>query len=83
MLLGFALIGEQFIARQFDRRHVGHVFVVDDEIDRVVREGQGFGIGPGSQASPAALFGPLGLQLQERAGDVERDVPDALPFEWQ
>ena len=61
MLLGFALIGEQLIARQFDRRHVGHVFVVDDEIDRVVREEEGFGIGPGSQASPTALLGPLGL----------------------
>ena len=24
MLLGFALVGEQFIARQLDRRHVGH-----------------------------------------------------------
>ena len=74
---------EEFFPGQLHRRHVGHVLVVDDEVDGVVFEGQPFAVGAGADAAPASGLGTGDLQFEEGLGDVEGDVPDGLFFEGQ
>ena len=51
----------EFLPGQLHRRHVGHVFVVDDEVDGVVFEGQPFAVGAGADAAPASGLGAADL----------------------
>ena len=83
MLRRVACSHEEFFPGQLHRRHVGHVFVVDDEIDGVILERQPFAIGAGADAAPPSGFSAGDLQLEEGLRDVEGDVPDGLFFKRQ
>ena len=83
MLRSVACSIEEFFFGQFHRRHVGHVFVVDDKVDGVVFEGQPFAVGAGADAAPASGLGTGDLQREERLCDVEGNVPDVLLFKGQ
>src|SRR6185503_2379265 len=63
MLWSGACPGQQLLSRQLDRRHVGHVLVVDDQIHRIVLEGQRFRIGLRTTARPTAGFCAHQLKL--------------------
>lgn len=83
MLRPIACSIEEFFPGQLHRRHVGHVFVVDDEVNGVVFEGQPFAVGAGADAAPASGLGTGNLQREEGLCDVEGDVSDGLLFERQ
>lgn len=83
MLCGLACAFRELLAAELHRRHVGHIFVVDDEVDGVVSKGQAFAVGMGAGAGPAAGLRAFGLELQERARDIQRNVLNALFLEGQ
>src|SRR6185503_4345145 len=83
MLWRRARAGQQFLFRQLDRRHVSHILVVDDQIDRIILEGQPFGIRLRTAASPTTGFCPRELKLEEGLCDIDRTVSDALLFKGE
>jgi hypothetical protein len=83
MLRGLAPPLREFLAGQFDGRHVRHVLIVDDKVDRIVLEGQAFAVGMGAEAGPTAGLGSFGLELQEGAGDIQRHILNPLLLERQ
>src|SRR5574341_855555 len=83
MLFGIAGPCREFFLRELDRRHIGHVFVVDHKIDRILYERELLAVGSGADAAPTSFFGSLGLELQERVRNIERDIFYGLSFKRQ
>ena len=73
MLWRIACAIVKFLPGQFYRRHVGHVFVIDDEIDGAVFKGEPFAVGAGADAAPTAGFGAGDLQCRCADGQVTDD----------
>ncbi len=61
----------EFLLGQLNRCHVGHVLVVDDEIDRTISQRQLFSIGSGAGDVPSARFGSCDLEIEKWLRDIE------------
>ncbi len=72
--------GLGFLFGQLDRRHIGHVLVVHDEVHAGVFEGEKLAVGLDAGRVPPTFPAQRQLGCQEGPGDVEEDIPDALAF---